>query len=205
MYGGFVPSGYCASVAEGGREVDTIPVKRAVGRPRKWASEAERKRAYRERLAADLDEPITLRRELRTERRRTAGLQQENRRLRAALAAAQARADEAEHATMDLRRRVEWLAANAERDGRQASEALVRMRELQAELDRLHATRSPLVHPPSPHVPQVRAAPVRCDSVGCVHPAVNCLQGPRGVERNACDAHQPNGRERRRWRVVRHT
>lgn len=38
---------------------------RGPGRPRKWASEAERKRAYRERLAADLAAPAQLRRDLR--------------------------------------------------------------------------------------------------------------------------------------------
>ncbi len=42
------------------------------GRPRLWTSEAERKRAYRERLAADCAEPERLRRELRTERKRVA-------------------------------------------------------------------------------------------------------------------------------------
>lgn len=42
------------------------------GRPRKWASEAERKRAYRERLATDFAEPDRLRKELRNERRRVA-------------------------------------------------------------------------------------------------------------------------------------
>jgi hypothetical protein len=42
---------------------------RKMGRPRKWATEAERKRAYRERLAADIAEPERLRRELRPESR----------------------------------------------------------------------------------------------------------------------------------------
>jgi hypothetical protein len=43
-----------------------------VGRPRVWESEAERKSAYRERLARDLAEPQRLRRELRNARRRAA-------------------------------------------------------------------------------------------------------------------------------------
>jgi chromosome segregation ATPase len=42
------------------------------GRPRIWASEAERKKAYRERLAADHAEPERLRRVLRIERKRVA-------------------------------------------------------------------------------------------------------------------------------------
>ena len=45
---------------------------RKMGRPRKWESEAERKRAYRERLADDLAEPQRLRRELRNANRRVA-------------------------------------------------------------------------------------------------------------------------------------
>lgn len=45
---------------------------RKIGRPRKWESEAERKRAYRERLAADLAEPERLRRELRNAKRQSA-------------------------------------------------------------------------------------------------------------------------------------
>jgi predicted RNase H-like nuclease (RuvC/YqgF family) len=48
------------------------PAPRKIGRPRKWASEAERKRAYRERLAADHAEPERLRRELRNAKRRIA-------------------------------------------------------------------------------------------------------------------------------------
>jgi hypothetical protein len=42
------------------------------GRPRIWESEAERKRAYRERKAAELANPERLRAELRNERRRVA-------------------------------------------------------------------------------------------------------------------------------------
>lgn len=48
------------------------PTARKVGRPRKWESEADRKRAYRERLAADLAEPERLRRELRNAKRQAA-------------------------------------------------------------------------------------------------------------------------------------
>jgi len=52
------------------------------GRPRKWESDAERKRAYRERLAADFAEPDRLRRELRNERRRVAARDRELAQLR---------------------------------------------------------------------------------------------------------------------------
>lgn len=51
---------------------DAEPAPRKMGRPRKWTSEAERKRAYRERLAADHAEPERLRRELRNAKRRVA-------------------------------------------------------------------------------------------------------------------------------------
>jgi hypothetical protein len=178
------------------------PERRAVGRPRKWASEAERKRAYRERLAAELDEPLTLRRELRTERRRSAGFQQENRRLRAELIAAQARTDEAEQVAEDLRIRIEWLATKAEADRRQASEALAEVRELQTELNRLHSTKRLPAPIPTPFGPQPRTQHRRCESAGCQLPAVSRLQGPRGVERDACDLHQPSGRQMRCWRVI---
>ena len=47
------------------------------GRPRKWDSDADRKRAYRQRLAADLEEPQRLREELRNERRRASALRNE--------------------------------------------------------------------------------------------------------------------------------
>ena len=52
-------------------KVAEVPPNRG-GRPRKWATEAERKRAYRERLATDHAEPDRLRRELRAERKRVA-------------------------------------------------------------------------------------------------------------------------------------
>jgi chromosome segregation ATPase len=50
--------------------------RRGPGRPRKWATEAERKRAYRERLAADIAEPARLRRDLRAARKRIGELEQ---------------------------------------------------------------------------------------------------------------------------------
>ncbi len=49
---------------------------RGPGRPRIWASDAERKRAYRARRAAELAEPLQLRRELRSVRRRIGELEQ---------------------------------------------------------------------------------------------------------------------------------
>jgi hypothetical protein len=48
------------------------------GRPRKWGSEAERKRAYRARKAEDLAEPQRLRLELRSARGEIRRLEKQN-------------------------------------------------------------------------------------------------------------------------------
>ena len=106
----------------------------SVGRPRKWASEAERKQAYRQRLAADLEDQLTLRRDLRTERRRTAGLKQENDRLRARLAVAERRTESAEEPALAAKERKAWLNEDADRDRRQLFEAREALVELQAEI-----------------------------------------------------------------------
>ena len=63
---------------------------RGPGRPRKWADEAERKRAYRARLAEDLAEPARLRVELREARASIRGLERELDRTDRALAKAKA-------------------------------------------------------------------------------------------------------------------
>lgn len=49
--------------------------RRPPGRPRKWATEAERKRAYRGRKAAELSEPLRVREELRGARLEAAAAQ----------------------------------------------------------------------------------------------------------------------------------
>jgi hypothetical protein len=72
------------------------------GRPRKWASEADRKRAYRQRLAADLAQPERLRRELRTERQRVARQDLEIARLARDLAQSAATAAAAEDRQVEL-------------------------------------------------------------------------------------------------------
>jgi hypothetical protein len=189
---------------------------RRVGRPRKWASEAERKQAYRQRLAADLEDPLTVRRELRTERRRAAGLKQENDRLRARLSVAERRAQEADEAIRAAQERLAWSKEMADRDRRQLFEARAALVELEAEIDRLR--RSESHPPPAPGVPPTRRSPIadrtmpvpvraeagpRCFVSGCGLPAICRVQGPRGVERDACDAHARRGRRPERWRVVR--
>jgi hypothetical protein len=88
------------------------------GRPRKWDSEAERKRAYRQRKAADLAEPDRLRRELRNERRRVATRDRELARLGREVDQAVKKTAAAEHEKvellakqMGLERRVEFFQA----------------------------------------------------------------------------------------------
>ncbi|MEZ5240023.1 MAG: hypothetical protein R2716_14085 [Microthrixaceae bacterium] len=85
------------------------------GRPRKWTSEAERKRAYRERLATDFAEPERLRKELRNERRRVASRDRRIAQLRRDLeeSAARIAAVEAEKADLltqqtSLDEQLEW-------------------------------------------------------------------------------------------------
>ena len=70
----------CSATARGDGE------RRGPGRPRKWADEAERKRAYRARLDEDLAEPQRLRAELRQERASNRRLKQELSRAQRALA-----------------------------------------------------------------------------------------------------------------------
>lgn len=93
------------------------------GRPRKWSSEAERKRAYRERLAADLAEPDRLRRELRNANRRVASRDGEIKRLRRAI-------DDSSRRIARLEREAENAAAKRE------------TLELQVEFFRSHAQRA---------------------------------------------------------------
>ncbi|MFN8039160.1 MAG: hypothetical protein U0Q07_08125 [Acidimicrobiales bacterium] len=86
-----------------------VSTRRPVGRPRKWADEAERKRAYRERRAADLAEPERLRRDLKAARRREGELGKRLERLERDLARAEASIDRAENRHAELRGRIEVL------------------------------------------------------------------------------------------------
>jgi hypothetical protein len=197
---------------------DEVPAAsaRKVGRPRKWTTEAERKQAYRRRLAADFDDPLSLRRELRTERRRIAGLKQENDRLRARLVAAERRTEVAEEAARFARDRVDWLKGDADRDRRQLVESRAKLAALEAEIDRLRRSgshwppalgrpptqRSPLADEPVPVPVRAKVGP-RCFASGCGLPAICRVRGSRGVERDACDVHTRLGRPPERWWVVR--
>ena len=94
---------------------------RRVGRPRKWSSEAERKRAYRQRRATELADPLELREAARAARSEAADgrsaaevAQREAKRWRAKAAAAERRAGVAERKLAGERARAQRLVA--ERD-----------------------------------------------------------------------------------------
>lgn len=101
---------------------------RRPGRPRVWASEAERKRAYRERLASDFAEPNRLRKELRAELKTVAKRDREIDRLKRELARANAATDAALNRQTDLERTVEALEAKVG-DWRSRARALAKKRE----------------------------------------------------------------------------
>lgn len=94
---------------------------RRAGRPRKWSSEAERKRAYRQRRAAELADPLEIREAARAARSEAAQsrsaaevAQREEKRWRAKAAAAERRAGAAERKLAAERARAQRLVA--ERD-----------------------------------------------------------------------------------------
>jgi hypothetical protein len=82
------------------------------GRPRLWASDAERKRAYRQRLAQDAANPQRLRRELRTEHAKTKRLTDRVERLTAELGAARRELEAAASREGDLRRSNDYLRSH---------------------------------------------------------------------------------------------
>jgi hypothetical protein len=141
---------------------------RRVGRPRQWASEAERKRAYRARRAAELADPLELRRTAQDARRETATQQsaaetarQEADRWRERAATAHKRAVAAERRAVRaeaaahrlvaerdearrlLRRKLQW-AKHAEHARLDPGELLALVAELYAELAKLRTEVSTL-------------------------------------------------------------
>lgn len=88
------------------------PTGRRTGRPRKWESETERKRAYRERLAADLAEPQRLRRELGNERKRVASRDQKVAALKRELTRAEAQIDRHGEREAELELTIERLESS---------------------------------------------------------------------------------------------
>jgi len=138
------------------------------GRPRKWSSEAERKRAYRQRRAAELADPLEIREAARAARSeagqsRSAAevAQREAERWRAKAAAAERRAGAAERklaaekvraqrlvaerdeARRLLRRKLQW-ARHAEVLRRDPDALLALVAELFAELEKLRKEASRL-------------------------------------------------------------
>jgi hypothetical protein len=134
---------------------------RRPGRPRKWSSEADRKRAYRQRRAAELAVPLELREAARAARSEAAdsrsaveAAQREGERWRAKTAAAERRAGAAERklalekaraqrliaerdeARRLLRRKLQW-ARHAEGLRRDPDALLALVAELDPELEKL--------------------------------------------------------------------
>jgi replicative superfamily II helicase len=132
-----------------------------VGRPRQWASEADRKRAYRARKATELAEPLVQRQAAQAARREVAGQQavadearQEAQRWQRRAAAAEKRAGTAERRAVResaaakrflaerdearrlLRRKLQW-AQHAKDAHFDAHELLALVAELYAELAKL--------------------------------------------------------------------
>ena len=151
----FVASGYIGDVS--GQP-------RSGGRPRKWDNEAARKRAYRQRRAAELSEPLALREEARSARSAASAAlaalemaRSETQKWRARAAAAEKRADGAEHraatvrtklsraiaerdeARRLLRRKLQW-AKHAEGLRNDPDALLALVSELYAEQQKLKAT-----------------------------------------------------------------
>jgi hypothetical protein len=133
-----------------------------VGRPRQWASEADRKRAYRTRKAAELAEPLVQRQAAQDARRELAAqlvvaeaARQEAERWRRRAAAAEQRAGAAERRAVResgaakrflaerdearrlLRRKLQW-AGHAKDAHLDAQELLALVAELYAERANLH-------------------------------------------------------------------
>lgn len=149
--------------------VDSVPEQVGkAGRPRKWSSEAERKRAYRQRRAAELADPLEIREAARAARSeagqsRSAAevAQREAERWRAKAAAAERRAGAAERklaaekvraqrlvaerdeARRLLRRKLQW-ARHAEVLRRDPDALLALVAELFAELEKLRKEASRL-------------------------------------------------------------
>lgn len=134
------------------------------GRPRKWEDEAERKRAYRQRRAAELSEPLAAREEARSARGAALAAvaaadiaRQEVEKWRARAAAAERRAEAAEQRAIAarakasraiaerdevrrlLRRKLQW-AKHAEGLRNDPDALLALVSELYAEQEKLKAT-----------------------------------------------------------------
>jgi hypothetical protein len=85
------------------------------GRPRIWESEAERKRAYRERKAVQLAYPERLREQLQNERRRVAYRDRELARARAELGRAVEQLDASVRRQETLQRTIDKLEIEVEK------------------------------------------------------------------------------------------
>lgn len=142
------------------RSADANGGARGPGRPRIWASEAERKRAYRERLASDFAEPDRLRRELRAERKKGAEKDRETKQLKRELARTKAEIERRSTREEELEGTIRRLEAKVD-DWRSRATALAK--NLEAERERVSASRAmpptPVTKPTRPVAPTKRTTP----------------------------------------------
>ena len=139
---------------------DAVPVPRKIGRPRKWGSEAERKRAYRERLAADLAEPDRLRRELRNAKRQVADKARRLAQVERDLERAEAEIQRRARREVELERTVDHLEARVD-DWRSRANALAKNLEAERVKVALLSTMPPASEsrPSRPKPPPKRTSP----------------------------------------------
>lgn len=147
------------SAEEPGADAEAVP--RKMGRPRKWATEAERKRAYRERLAADLAEPERLRRELRNAKRRVADRDRRVDQVERDLARAEAEIERRSRRETELEHTVERLEAKVD-DWRSRANALAKNLEAERVKAALLSTMPPASEsPPNCPKPPPKRSPTK--------------------------------------------
>ena len=176
-----------------------------VGRPRKWTSEAERKRAYRERLAGDLEAPLALRRELRAVRQQAAQLKRANSRMAKRVQTAERAASRAASEAAEVQKRFAWLNDRLAAEYEQTAKLRTECAELRRELLEARSTARASAHVPplAPVFAPVRRVSPTCQEPNCHEPATMRVSVGRGVERDVCDHHLPQTRRRGRAVVVR--
>ncbi len=129
------------------QRAESVP--RRPGRPRKWANDAERARAYRARRASELADSDALRRELRA-------LRSDVRRLAGDLEYEQARRVGVERVRDRLVRQLERVSAALDQEGALRQRAEHRVGELLAERGRHADGVEPRLPVPAPDEPLAR-------------------------------------------------
>lgn len=181
MCGSFVPSGI---LPFDGRRVAGRRKHPAakVGRPRKWASDAERERAYRQRLTAEVEE-------VRAARQLAVQCARENARLRLRLDTAKAMALSVAAAVDDLKARLAWLTDGLAEERMTNATLRDQCAALQRDPARISWSTAPQVRsPPVADVPRAAtvvtayAAVPRCAVEVCGNSATMRVRVGRGVD-----------------------